>query len=60
MNRDTLFHLLTEEQRQHFEEQGYLVVENALSEDTIASLTDAMDRLHEKVIESGKTTPNKL
>ncbi|MCZ6678964.1 MAG: phytanoyl-CoA dioxygenase family protein [Candidatus Poribacteria bacterium] len=59
MNRDTLFHLLTEEQRQHFEEQGYLVVENALSEDTVASLTDAIDRLHEKVIESGKTTPNK-
>ena len=39
------FHRLTAEQRKSFDEEGYLVVRNALDADAVARLTEAADRL---------------
>lgn len=59
MNRDCLFHVLTDQERRHFEKQGFLVVENALSQEMLDRLTTAADRLYEEALEAGQTTPDK-
>lgn len=40
-----LQYALTESERRHFQEQGYIVVENALDRDTIDRLTMALDKI---------------
>ena len=57
MNGECLAHLLTEEEQNHFEEQGYLYVPNALSTDVVEQLTHAVDTLHNKALATGRTTP---
>ncbi|MEE2657254.1 MAG: phytanoyl-CoA dioxygenase family protein [Candidatus Latescibacterota bacterium] len=46
MNPACLQHCLTEAERVHFEEQGYLAVPGALPSDLVVHLVDAVDRLH--------------
>jgi len=57
MNGECLNHLLTEEEHNHFEEQGYLYVPNALSPDMVAQLTHAVDTLHNKALATGRAKP---
>lgn len=45
MDSNCLAHRLTDEERQFFNEQGYLVVENALDAETTARLLAAVDRV---------------
>lgn len=45
MNAACLAHRLTESERRHFDEQGYLVVEKALSPEFTETLTHVCDRL---------------
>ena len=45
MDTRCLDHSMTESERNQFEEQGYLIVENALPPDHIAPLAEASDRL---------------
>ena len=45
MDIDCLDYCLTESERSQFEEQGYLIVENALSPERTEALTGACDRL---------------
>ena len=45
MDKACLDHLITDEQRTHFEEQGYLVVKNALTTAQVDALTEAVDRI---------------
>ena len=54
MREDCLVHTLTDEERRHFEEQGYLIVEDALSREETNRLSVAMDRLHEEDVKAGK------
>lgn len=58
MNRECLNHLLTEEERKHFETQGYLYVPNALSSEMVEHLTNAVDRLHSDALSSGRAKPD--
>ena len=48
MSGECLAHLLTEEERNHFEEQGYLYVPNALSSDMVEQLLSAVDAIYSK------------
>ena len=59
MDRDYLSYSLTEEEHEHFEQRGFLTVPNALSEETIGRLTDAVDDVHDKAVKAGKSTPGK-
>ena len=45
MNPDCLQYCMTDEQRDHFEQQGYLVVEEALDDDMRGRLLEAGDRV---------------
>ncbi len=47
MDTSCLDYLITDEQRQHFEEQGYLIVRDVLSSEQIEELTAAVDRIWE-------------
>ncbi|MAG35090.1 MAG: hypothetical protein CL878_02410 [Dehalococcoidia bacterium] len=47
MDPACLEHCLTEEERRRFNEQGYLIVENALSGEEIQRLIPVVDRLYE-------------
>ena len=58
MNEECLSHLLTEAERKHFEEQGYLYVSNALSSEMVEHLTNAIDKLHSDVLATGKAKPD--
>ena len=57
MNGECLSHLLTEAERNHFEEQGYLYVPNALSSEMVEYLANAVDKLHSDALETGKAKP---
>jgi ectoine hydroxylase-related dioxygenase (phytanoyl-CoA dioxygenase family) len=48
-----LQHQIAEEQLQHFNEQGYLTVENALPDDLVQALERRVDRIHQEHLESG-------
>jgi len=45
MNTSCLVHRLTDSERSHFDEHGYLIVENALAPERLESLMHACDRL---------------
>ncbi|TBL81135.1 phytanoyl-CoA dioxygenase family protein [Paenibacillus thalictri] len=53
MDKSCLQYQLTEEERRTFEETGYLIVENALSEEHVAALTAETDRILEKSVREG-------
>ncbi|MDP9352315.1 MAG: phytanoyl-CoA dioxygenase family protein [Chloroflexota bacterium] len=53
MEVTSLQHRLTEEERRTFEETGVLTVENALSPEHLAALTEATDRQHEEALSTG-------
>lgn len=57
MNGECLKHLLTEDERNHFEKQGYLYVPNALSSEMIGHLRSAVDTIHGEAVSSGKANP---
>ncbi len=57
MNKQCLSHLLTEEERNYFETQGYLYIPNALSSDKVEYLATAVDKLHKKALETGRAKP---
>ncbi|MDE0468474.1 MAG: phytanoyl-CoA dioxygenase family protein, partial [Candidatus Poribacteria bacterium] len=52
-----LAHLITEEERTHFEEQGYLYIPNALSTEMREQLIHAVDTLYTKALANGRATP---
>ena len=54
MNGDCLTHLLTEEERNHFEEHGYLYVPKALSSDMVERLLSAVDAIYRDALATGK------
>jgi ectoine hydroxylase-related dioxygenase (phytanoyl-CoA dioxygenase family) len=54
MREDCLLHKLKDEEHRHFEEQGYLIVENALSPEAVDRFSGAMDRLHEEDLKAGE------
>ena len=60
MKRDCLAHTLSYAERKHFEEQGFLVVKNALSAPVLEHLTAAVDCLHQEALEEGQATPGEL
>ena len=51
-------HLITEEERTHFEEQGYLYIPNALSSELREHLTYAVDTLYNKALATGRAKPD--
>jgi ectoine hydroxylase-related dioxygenase (phytanoyl-CoA dioxygenase family) len=44
---------LTDDERQHFNTQGYLIVEDALDREQVARLTQLTDTIHEKKLAAG-------
>lgn len=57
MKTECLSHLITDEERNHFEEQGYLYVPNALSVETREHLTATVDALYNDALATGKAKP---
>lgn len=53
LDKHHLQHLITEEQLQQFNEQGYLVVENALPHDLVKELENRTDQIHQEHLDSG-------
>lgn len=53
METSSLQYRLTEEERQAFNEKGYLIIENALSQDQVQELTKAVDKIYGDKIEQG-------
>ncbi len=53
MDATCLKYGLTEEERRTFNETGYLILENALSEDSVAALTAETDRIFEEHVRRG-------
>ena len=45
MNRSCLNHLLTETEREQFAKNGYLIIENALTPETLDICLAAVDRI---------------
>src|ERR687893_1516283 len=44
---------LTDAERRHFDEQGYLIVEDALSSGQTSTLTEIVDRIHGEKVAAG-------
>lgn len=57
MNRACLNHLITEDEREHFEKQGYLYLPNALSHDLRDRLLNAVDKLYDDALATGRANP---
>jgi ectoine hydroxylase len=55
-----LRHALTEEERQQFDELGYFMVEDALSSQQVAALTDVTDAIFERKVAAGHDTKKAL
>lgn len=53
MNPSCLQFALTEEERKTFNETGYLIVEDALSAEQVAALTEEFDRIYENKVNEG-------
>src|SRR5689334_20086354 len=53
MSPDCLTHRLTESERAHFDEQGYLILPDALSFIQIEALTAATDRIYQQKLDAG-------
>jgi ectoine hydroxylase len=60
MEKASLQHSLTEEERRIFNETGYLVIENALSSQQVEALTMEVDRITERKINEGHDTGKAL
>jgi ectoine hydroxylase len=60
MEQTCLQYALTEEERKTFEETGYLVIENALSPEQVAALTQQVDRIFDEHVEAGHDTTKAL
>jgi ectoine hydroxylase len=58
MDPGCLRYVLTEEERRTFNETGLLTVENALSPEQVAALTEALERIYERKLSEGHE-PNK-
>lgn len=50
--------VLTDEERRHFEERGYLIVEDALPEEMIQALEERVDALYNEEVSNGRLAPN--
>ncbi len=57
MNGECLNHLITEDEREHFEKQGYLYLPNALSSDLRDRLLKAVDKLYDDALATGRANP---
>jgi ectoine hydroxylase len=55
-----LHHALTEAERQQFDELGYFMVEDALSSQQVAALTDVTDTIFERKVAAGHDTKKAL
>jgi ectoine hydroxylase-related dioxygenase (phytanoyl-CoA dioxygenase family) len=53
MEKSCLEYSLTEEERSHFNETGYLIIENALSSEQVTALTTEVDRIYERKLSEG-------
>ncbi|WP_274363122.1 phytanoyl-CoA dioxygenase family protein [Paenibacillus thermotolerans] len=53
MDISCLRYALTEDERKTFNETGYLIVENALSPEQVAALTEETDRIYERKLGEG-------
>ena len=53
MDVSCLKYRLTDEERAQFNEQGYLIVEDALSAGQVASLTEVVDQIHDRKVAEG-------
>ena len=53
MNPSSLQYRLTDEERKHFDEQGYLIVSDALSPGQVSALTNVVDGIHQKRVTEG-------
>jgi ectoine hydroxylase len=53
MEKSCLEYSLTEEERSHFNETGYLIIENALSSEQVSALTTEVDRIYERKLSEG-------
>ena len=58
MNGKCLDHLLTDEERNHFEQHGYLYVPNALSSEMVERLLNAVEKLYSDALVTGKAKPD--
>ena len=56
MDTEALSHLMTDEEREHFEREGYLFIPNALSPEEVDALTSAVDGMRTTAIADGQTT----
>ena len=59
MDRRWLKHCLTEKERLRFEDHGYLIIKNALSDSKIKKLTKAVDRVEAEERASGNIEVHK-
>ncbi|RAP75084.1 phytanoyl-CoA dioxygenase family protein [Paenibacillus montanisoli] len=53
MDASCLKYALTDEERRQFNEQGYLIIENALSPEQVTELTTEFDRIYEDKLAEG-------
>lgn len=60
MEPSSLQYALTEEERQTFNETGYLILENALSPEQVAALTKEVDHIFETKVKAGHDTTKAL
>ncbi len=60
MNPSCLQHRLTDEERQHFEEQGWLQIENVLAPAQIDHLTGVTDAIHAAKVQEGHAANQSL
>ena len=58
MDQSALSHLMTNAEREHFESEGFLFVENALSDQETASLLSRVDEAHDAAVKAGATKPS--
>ena len=60
MNIDSLQYCMTDEQREHFEQQGYLIVPDVLDADMLRRLLAAADRVDRDERDKGNLDPQAL
>nr|VFK30955.1 MAG: Ectoine hydroxylase-related dioxygenase, phytanoyl-CoA dioxygenase (PhyH) family [Candidatus Kentron sp. MB]VFK30968.1 MAG: Ectoine hydroxylase-related dioxygenase, phytanoyl-CoA dioxygenase (PhyH) family [Candidatus Kentron sp. MB]VFK76807.1 MAG: Ectoine hydroxylase-related dioxygenase, phytanoyl-CoA dioxygenase (PhyH) family [Candidatus Kentron sp. MB] len=58
MNQDIVKYRLTKDEKERFEENGYLSVPNTLPEEMVHRLTDIIDNHYEDALEKGETKSN--
>lgn len=57
MNAKALEHRLSENERQQFQENGYIIIPDALSPEMLQRLNIAVDRFYEKMLQEGEAKP---